>query len=108
MVPQSVVSGHAPVEITKLLKVGLRYAVLEAEVCFGIFNGMKGQIIQRKAAVPGMEVSLSYCCYYYSYYNYYYFYYSYYVFIYSLIITFNIKICNNFVNKIYKTNKITT
>ena len=42
---QIIVSAHAPVEITKFHKVGLRHAVLEAEVGFGVLNGMKGQII---------------------------------------------------------------
>ena len=41
-------SVHARVEITKPHKIGLRYAVLEAGVCFGVLNGMKGQIIQKK------------------------------------------------------------
>ena len=44
MSPQIVVSIHAPVEITKPRKIRLRYAVLEAGVCFGFLNGMKGQI----------------------------------------------------------------
>ena len=48
MGPQIIVSAHAPVEITKPHKVRLRYAVLEAGVCFGILNGMKDQIIQEK------------------------------------------------------------
>ena len=56
------VSAHAPVVITKPHKVGLRYAVLEAEVCFGVSNGMKSQIIQRKTAVRGIEVSLNVFC----------------------------------------------
>ena len=41
-------------------KVGLRYVVLEAGVCFGVFNGMKEQMIQRKTIIRGIEVSLSY------------------------------------------------
>ena len=48
---QIIVSVHAPVEITKPHEIGLRYAVLEAGVCFGVLNGMKGQIIQRKKAM---------------------------------------------------------
>ena len=48
MSPQIIVSVHAPVEITKQHKIGLGYAVLEAGVCFGVLNGMKGQIIQKK------------------------------------------------------------
>ena len=51
MGPQIIVSAHAPVEITNSHKVGLSYAVLEAGVCFGVLNGMKGQTIQRKTAI---------------------------------------------------------
>ena len=41
---QIVASAHAPVEIIKPHKIGdrLRHAVLEAGVCFGVLNGMKG------------------------------------------------------------------
>ena len=87
MGPQIVVSAHAPVEIAKPRKLGLSYAVLEAAVCFGVLIGMKDQIIQRKTAIRGIEVSLDfyYCYYYYYYYcccyyyccNYYYYYYYY-------------------------------
>ena len=59
---QIIVPAHAPVEITKPHKVGLSYEVLEAGVYFGVLNGMKGQIIQRKTAMQGMEVSLSIFC----------------------------------------------
>ena len=45
---QITVSAHALVEIRKPYKIGLGYEVLEAGVCFGVLNGMKGQIIQRK------------------------------------------------------------
>ena len=45
MGPQIIVSAHAPAEITKPHKIGLGYTVFEAEVCFGVLNGMKGQII---------------------------------------------------------------
>ena len=45
---QIIVAAHVPVEITKPHKVRLRYTVWEAEVCFGVLNGMKGQIIQEK------------------------------------------------------------
>ena len=100
MGPQIIVSAHAPVEITKTHRVGLRYAVLEAGVCFGVFNGMKGQIIQRKTAIQGIEVSLNY-------YYYHYYYYYYYTFFHSRIIT-KITIYNNVVVKIYETNKTTT
>ena len=55
-------SVHARVEITKPHKIGLRYAVLEAGVCFGVLNGMKGQIIQRKAAIQGIKVNLNIFC----------------------------------------------
>ena len=41
---QAIVSTHAPFEITKPHKIGLGRAVLE-EVCFGVLNRMKGQII---------------------------------------------------------------
>ena len=51
MDPQVIVSAHAPVEITKPHKIGLGYAILEAGVCFGVLNGMKGQIIRRKTAL---------------------------------------------------------
>ena len=60
MGPQIFVSAHAPIEITKPHKIGLRYAVLEAGVCSGVLNGMKGQIIQRKTAIRAIEVSLNY------------------------------------------------
>ena len=43
MSPQIILSVHAPVEITKPHKIGLWYAALETGVCFGVFNGMKGQ-----------------------------------------------------------------
>ena len=55
---QIIVSAHIPVEIIKPHKVGLRYTVLEAGVCFGVLNGMKGQIIQRKTVIRGIEVFL--------------------------------------------------
>ena len=55
---QVIVSAHAPVEITKPHKIGLGYTVLEAGVCFGVLNGMKGQIIQRKTATRDIEVNL--------------------------------------------------
>ena len=59
MGPQIIVFVHAPVEITKHQKVGLRYAVLEAGVCFGVLDGMRGQIIQRKTTIQSIEVSLN-------------------------------------------------
>ena len=62
MSPQIIISAHAPVEITKPHKTGLAYAVLEAGVCFGVLNGMKDQIIQRKTAIRGIEVSLNIFC----------------------------------------------
>ena len=92
MGPQITVSAHVPVEITKSHKVGLRYAVLKAGVCFRVLNGIKGQIIQRKTAIRGTEMSFSYCYYY--------------IFIYSRT-EIKIKIYN-FVVKIYKINKTTT
>ena len=48
---QVIVSAHAPAEITKPHNIALGYTVLEAGVCFGVLNGMKGQIIQRKTAI---------------------------------------------------------
>ena len=62
MDPQVIVSAHAPVEITKPHKIGLGYAVLEAGVCFGVLNGMKGQIIRRKTALRGIGVGLNIFC----------------------------------------------
>ena len=59
MCPQIIVSAHAPVEITKPHKRGLGYPVVEVGVCFGVLNGMKGQIIQRKTAIRGIKVSLN-------------------------------------------------
>ena len=59
MGPQIIVSVHAPVEIPKRYKIGLGYAVLEVGVCFRVLNGIKGQIIQRKTAMQGIEVSLN-------------------------------------------------
>ena len=60
MSPQIIVSAHAPIEITKPCKIGLGYTVLEAGVCFGILNGMKGQISQRKTAMRSVEVASIY------------------------------------------------
>ena len=62
VVEQVIVSAHAPVEITKPHMIELGYTVLEAGVCFGVLNGMKGQIIQRKTAIQGIEVSLNIFC----------------------------------------------
>ena len=59
MGPQIIVSAHVQIEITKPHKIGLNYAILEAGVCFGVLNGMKGQIIQIKTAIRGIEVSLN-------------------------------------------------
>ena len=59
MGPQITVSAHALVKIRKPYKIGLGYEVLEAGVCFGVLNGMKGQIIQRKKKkTGGTEVNL--------------------------------------------------
>ena len=41
--PQIIISLYASVKITKPHKLGLRYAVLEAGVYFGVLNGMKDQ-----------------------------------------------------------------
>ena len=62
MSPQIIASVHAPVEITKLRKIGLGCAVLQAGVCFGVLNGMKGQIIQGKTAVQGTELRINIFC----------------------------------------------
>ena len=62
MSPQIIVSVHAPVEIRKPHRIGLGYTVLEAGVCSGVFNGMKRQIILRKTARRGTEVSLNIFC----------------------------------------------
>ena len=51
MCPQMIASVHAPVEIAKPYELGLRYAILEAGVCFEVLNGMKVQIIQRKTSI---------------------------------------------------------
>ena len=59
MGPQITVSAHALVEITKPYNIGLGYEILEEEVYFGVLNGMKGQIIHRKKAIRGIEVSLN-------------------------------------------------
>ena len=62
---QIIVAAHVPVEITKPHKVRLRYTVWEAEVCFGVLNGMKGRIIQKKkknSAIRGIEESLNTLC----------------------------------------------
>ena len=40
----------------------LGYAVLEIGVCFGVLNGMKGQIIQREAVMSDIELSLNIFC----------------------------------------------
>ena len=53
---------YAVDEIKKTHKIGLGYAVLEAGVCFGVLNGMKGQIIQKKTVIQGIEVSHNIFC----------------------------------------------
>ena len=58
MGPQIIVSAHAPVDITKPYKVGFRYAVLEVGFCFGVLNGMEGQIIESNTRCRSVEVSL--------------------------------------------------
>ena len=69
---QIIVSAHAPIDITKPHKVGLRYVFLKVGACFMVFNRTKVQIILRKTAIKGIEVNLNY--YYYCYYCYYYYY----------------------------------
>ena len=49
-------------QIIKPYKIGLGYAVLPAGVCFGVLNGMKGQIIKKKTAMQGIEVKLNIFC----------------------------------------------
>ena len=51
MSPEIIVSVHVPVEKTKPHKLGLKYAVLESRVCFGVSNAMKGQIIERDPGI---------------------------------------------------------
>ena len=46
--PQIIISLYASVKITKPHKLGLRYAVFEAGVYFGVLNGMKGQKSREK------------------------------------------------------------
>ena len=53
---------YAVDEIKKPHKIGLGSAVLEAGVCFGVLNGMKGQIIQKKTEMQGTEVNLDIFC----------------------------------------------
>ena len=53
---------YAVDEIKQTHKIGLGYAVLEAGVCFGVLNGMKGQIIQKKTEMQGTEVNLDIFC----------------------------------------------
>ena len=48
MSPWIIVSVYPVDEIKKPHKIGLGYAVLEAGVCFGVLNGIKGQTIQKK------------------------------------------------------------
>ena len=48
MSPWIIVSAYPVDEIKKPHKIGLGYAVLEAGVCFGVLNGIKGQTIQKK------------------------------------------------------------
>ena len=57
MCSQIILSAHAPADIAKPHKVGLRCTVLEARVCFGILNGTKGQ--KRKSTIRGIEMSLN-------------------------------------------------
>ena len=61
MCPQIIFSVHTPIERTKL-HIGLTYAVLESGLCFGVLDGMKGQTIQRKTTIPGLEVSFKIFC----------------------------------------------
>ena len=51
MGPLNRFSAHAYVEIARLHKIELGYAVLETWICFSVLNRMKGQIIQRKTAI---------------------------------------------------------
>ena len=49
-------------EIKKTHKTGLEYAVLKAGVCFGVLNGMKDRITQKKTAIQSIEVNLIIFC----------------------------------------------
>ena len=62
MCPHIIFSVHTPVERIKLHKIVLRCGVLESGLCFGVLNGMKGQTIQRKTTIPGIEVSFKIFC----------------------------------------------
>ena len=53
---------YAVDEIKKTHKTGLEYAVLKAGVCFGVLNGMKGRITQKKTAIQSIEVNLIIFC----------------------------------------------
>ena len=53
---------YAAVEITKPHKRGLGYAVLERRVCFGVLNGMKSQIIQKKPSNTRYRGEPQYIC----------------------------------------------
>ena len=57
-----IVSPHAAAETTKPNKVGLRYAGLEARICFRVLNVMKSHIIQRKRTMQVIEVDLNIFC----------------------------------------------
>ena len=59
MSPWIIVSVYAVDEIKKTHKIGLGYAVLEAGVCFGVLNGIKGQIIKKKTATQGIKMNLN-------------------------------------------------
>ena len=51
MSPHIIISVYAPVEITKFHKIGLRYAVLEAGVCFEVLNGTKVKWSDKKKGI---------------------------------------------------------
>ena len=57
-----IVSPHAAAETTKPSEVGLRYAGLEARICFRVLNVMKSQMIQRKRTMQVIKVGLNIFC----------------------------------------------
>ena len=62
MAPKIIVSENGSVQITKHHKIELGYAIIEAGVCFGVWNGIKGQIIQRKTAIRAIDMRLNIFC----------------------------------------------
>ena len=60
---QIIVSVLKTVEIPKLHKIGYGVCSFRSmRLCFGVFNGIKGQIIQSKATIRGVDMSLNIFC----------------------------------------------